>query len=104
MQYVVYVDTVRTLYQKGEIKERISLKNQEFWFASPEGALAFLRENYGQAMLEFKATGKEAGIKIFSLFNVQVSFVLEGETEATGATTKIEELYHIYLEKHEKRS
>lgn len=104
MEYVVYIDTVRNFYQKGEIKDRISLKNQEFWFAVPEEALAFLKENYGQAILDFKVTGKEAGIKISNLFNTQINFVLDGTTEGEGEETRIEEIHHIYLEKHEKQT
>lgn len=104
MQYVVYLDTIRNFYQKGEIKGKINLKNQEFWFATSEAALAFLKENYGQAILAFKTTVEKEDIKISNLFNAQISFVLDGKTAAEGEAIQIEELVCIYLEEHEKQS
>jgi len=108
MKYVVYIDTIRNLYQKGTIKAKISLKNQEFWFGTPEEAFVFLKENYGQAILDFKATVEKEGVEISNLFNAQISFVLDGKTETEGEEegeyTRIEELSYIYLEKHGKKS
>lgn len=103
-KYVLYIDVVRSTYHlqaKKEVRVEVEGENRKIYFSTEAAAYTFLKNHYGEEILELEATAKkEGGANLFSrdvVFNTRGGFPEEGE----GAS-RMEEIHSIYLEENKE--